>query len=117
MGVGDSDLDPLDADALTALAVIDPGFGWAWEDAARRYLRALELHPGSSAAPQWYQNLLRVLGQCDEAAYHGAWAEKLSSLVIAGRIVGEIHTSQHCDHGPQGMPMVEEEGRMETPGR
>jgi len=55
-------------------------YDWAWEEAERRFLRAIELDPGYPVAHQWYANLLTALGRFEEAAREMRTASELDPL-------------------------------------
>ena len=60
-------LDPELAEGHAALANILFNYEWDWEEAERRYRRALDLNPGFAMAHHWYSLLLRAEGRDEES--------------------------------------------------
>jgi TolB-like protein/Tfp pilus assembly protein PilF len=60
----------IDGDLAEAHAALGHELGmyeWHWKEAESRFVRALELNPGSSLTRIWYSHLLDVLGRFDDA--------------------------------------------------
>lgn len=55
-------LDPAQAEAHAALGQIAANFTWDWDDADRRYARAVELAPNDPVVRQWHAEVLVVRG-------------------------------------------------------
>ena len=60
-------LDPLSAEAHTALAFQDYKFEWKWKEADREFRRAIELNPRYTLAHHWYGEFLKLLMRHDES--------------------------------------------------
>lgn len=74
------ELNPKLSDAYVAKAFINTEYEWNWEEADRLFRKGLEMAPGKASSHQWYQNLLRDLGRCEEAVRHGRIAARLDPL-------------------------------------
>ena len=62
------EIQPDLAEAHVSLALVESVYDWAWSDAERHFLRALELAPGYATAFQWYAlNCLVPRGRFDDA--------------------------------------------------
>jgi serine/threonine-protein kinase len=60
-------LNPDLPDAHASLGLIHATYHWNWEEADRRFRRALALNPGCSSASQWYAEFLAEMGRFEEA--------------------------------------------------
>lgn len=74
------ELDESLAEALTSLAYINFRFDWNWEEAEKKFMKALEFKPGYAAAHEWYALLLSLVGRYDEALNNMRRAYKLDPL-------------------------------------
>jgi TolB-like protein/class 3 adenylate cyclase/Flp pilus assembly protein TadD len=61
------EIDETLAEALTSLAYINFRFDWNWDEAERKFMKALEFKPGYAAAHEWYALLLSLVGKYDDA--------------------------------------------------
>jgi len=68
------------AEGHTSLAFVLMMHDWAWEDAEREFIRALDLNPGYPTAHHWYAEFLMVMGRIEEAISHSKRAVELDPL-------------------------------------
>ncbi|MBW3671614.1 MAG: tetratricopeptide repeat protein, partial [Acidobacteria bacterium] len=61
------EIDPDLPEAQISLAYVDHYYDRDWDEAERRYRRAIELQPDNATAHQWYSELLAVTGREEEA--------------------------------------------------
>jgi adenylate cyclase len=91
-------LDPMRADAHAALGQIAANFAWDWQEAERRYARAVELAPNDPVARQWRAEVLVVRGHPDAPAE----IEKALALdplsAIANSVAALAHLLLSRDH-------------------
>jgi serine/threonine-protein kinase len=78
-------LDPNLAEAYTTLALIAMNYDWAWEEADRLYLKAIELNPYYATAHAWRGEYLAFMGRFDEGLAELRRGQELDplSLIIA----------------------------------
>src|SRR5438128_2085569 len=60
-------LDEQLSEPHATLGAIDDNW-WQWSEAEREFKRAIEINPNYATTYHWYSDLLRILGQFDEAA-------------------------------------------------
>jgi eukaryotic-like serine/threonine-protein kinase len=86
------EIDERLADAHATLGGIHTYHDWAWADAERAFLQALQLSPGHGTAHQWYGELLSYLGRRDDAERHLQTALQRDPLsVVALTMLGWHH--------------------------
>lgn len=73
-------VDPDLAEAHTALANTLTNYFWDWDEAERRYRRAIELRPAYAPAHYWLSELLAHRGRTDEAIALARRAQELDPL-------------------------------------
>jgi TolB-like protein/Tfp pilus assembly protein PilF len=82
-------IDDLLAEAHASLGHVRMMHDWDWPDAAREFLRALELNPNYATAHHWYALYLRALGKFDESLEEIRRAQRLDPLsLIINTVVG-----------------------------
>lgn len=77
-------IDATLADAYASLAFVTARYDWAWQEAERNFLQAIELNNNYSIAHHWYALHLAMLGRFDEAivAIHKALDLDPLSLIV-----------------------------------
>jgi len=61
-------------------------YEWDWKGAEAEYRRAIELHPGSAAAHDWYALLLTAMGRHEEAIREARRALELDPISIGANL-------------------------------
>jgi len=103
----------IDADlpeALTSLAFAAMFHDWHWEEAERKYKRALELSPRYATAHHWYAEFLASMGRMDEAMTEAKRAlefDPLSLILIALRGLVLYFSRQYDEAVKQGKRALE----------
>lgn len=95
------EIDPELPEAQISLAYVDHYYDRDWEDAERRYERAIELRPDNATVHQWYAELLSVTGRAEEARREIDRAldlDPLSPIISATAIWIELMTRNY-EHG------------------
>jgi TolB-like protein/Tfp pilus assembly protein PilF len=83
------DIDDTVAEAHAAIATITSDFYWDWDEAERRFRRAIELNPSYATAYHWYSFYLGNMGRFDEALAAATKAQELDPLsLVASANVG-----------------------------
>lgn len=105
-------LDPGLAEAYTTKAFLLTEYEWDWEEADRLFRRALDLAPGKAVPHQWYQNLLRDLGRCEEASRHGRESVRLDPL-SATTVQDLAYTYYYCRDFDRAVRRFREAGQLD----
>jgi serine/threonine protein kinase/tetratricopeptide (TPR) repeat protein len=74
------ELDSNCAEAHTSLALVYAYYEWNFPEAAKEFLRALELNPSYATGHHWYAHYLMEIGKLDEAAAEMKLAVELDPL-------------------------------------
>jgi len=75
------ELDPELAEAHTSLALVALDLEWDWQEAEKRFQRALKLNPDYANAHSWYSHYLIIMGRYEEAIAESYLALKLEPVV------------------------------------
>jgi TolB-like protein/lipopolysaccharide biosynthesis regulator YciM len=70
------------AEAYTSLGAIFETFEWNWQEAEKKFRRAIELNPNYATAHQWYAEFLSLMGRHDEALAEMKRALELDPLSL-----------------------------------
>jgi tetratricopeptide (TPR) repeat protein len=76
------EVNPNQAEAVTALADVAKGYDRDWKQAEGHFLRAIEMNPEYAVAHQWYANLLSIVGRHDEAIAQAEEARRCDPLSV-----------------------------------
>ncbi len=102
------ELDENLAEAHASLAWVSSSFDWNWEEAERRFRRALELNPNNATAHHWYAGFLRAMGRFGEALREIDRAQALDPLLPGHRGGQGRHLPRHA--APSGRHSAIPEG-------
>jgi len=84
-------IDDLIAEAHASLGWVILLADWAWENAEREFIRAIELNPGYATAHHWYTYSFLLTARFNEALkriYHAQELDPLSPII--SRVVAEV---------------------------
>ena len=76
------ELDDSLAEAHASLGLVKLLYDWEWDEAERRFRRALALKPGLATAHHWFSELLMARGRTGEALLELQRAEELDPLSV-----------------------------------
>lgn len=97
------ELNPRLAEAHTSLAFILYHHDWAWSQAEREFVRALELDPDAATARHWYAMFLATMGRIGDALAEVQCALELDplSLVINAALGRVLHFARRFEEAVQ----------------
>jgi serine/threonine protein kinase/tetratricopeptide (TPR) repeat protein len=75
-------VDPMLPEAHVSQALVHEAYDWDWRGAESEFKRALELDPNSTAAHQWYGDLLLRLNRMEEARAEFKTAQELDPMSL-----------------------------------
>jgi len=84
------EINDLLAEAHTSLAQINLFFDWNWEDAEKRFKRAIALNSGYATAHEWYAVYLLIVGRSDEAIAEIEQALELDPFSIGINVINGV---------------------------
>jgi serine/threonine protein kinase/Tfp pilus assembly protein PilF len=97
-------------EALTSLAFAAMFYDWHWEEAERKYKRALELNPRYATAHHWYAEYLASMGRMDEAMLEAKRAlefDPLSLILMVLRVMVLYFSLQFDEAVKQGKRLLD----------
>jgi TolB-like protein/Flp pilus assembly protein TadD len=86
------ELNPGLAEAHAVLGGVATEYDWDWDEADKRYRKAIALNPNDATAHQWYAEYLHNMGRLEEAMEEIKIARRLDPLSLIVRTVYAIIT-------------------------